>query len=201
MWTRSDQTLFAITEYGQQDLGMPPFGLAYGGELKSSEIEYIVNFMRYTWDSRAEIPEDAAAAGAIPTLAEGEIPSYEVHIQPIVKRYCISCHRPGKENNNYLMGTFAEIIETGDNAPNIIAGDLDSHLIATINHESILDASGAEIIGPMPPTKQIKPEYIHIFEQWVLAGMPETADEAAALQAESSPDETETLTGDATPSP
>jgi mono/diheme cytochrome c family protein len=201
MWTRSDQTLFAVTEYGQQDLGMPPFGLAYGGELKSYEIEYIVNFMRYTWDSRAEIPEDAAAAGAIPTLAEGEIPSYEVHIQPIAKRYCISCHRPGKENNNYLMGTFTEIIETGDNAPNVIAGDLDNHLIATINHESILDASGAEIIGPIPPTKQIKPEYIHIFEQWVLAGMPETADQAAALQAELSPAETESPAGDATATP
>jgi hypothetical protein len=203
MWTRSDQTLFAVTEFGQQDLGMPPFGLAYGGELKSNEIEYIVTFMRYTWDERAEIPEDAAAAGAIPTLAEGEIPSYEVHIQPIAKRYCISCHRPGKENNDYLMGSYQEIIDTGDNAPNLIAGDLESNLIVTLHHESILDAAGNEIIGPMPPTKQIKPEYIYIFEQWVLAGMPETADQAATLQAETAPQETEAPTGEgeATPSP
>ena len=201
MWTRSDQTLFAVTEFGQQDLGMPPFGLAYGGELKSSEIEYIVNFMRYTWDERADIPEDAAGAGAIPVLAEGEIPSYEVHIQPIAKRYCISCHRPGKENNEYLMGTYAEIIETGDNAPNVIAGNLESNLIVTLYHESILDAAGNELIGPMPPTKQIKPEYIHIFEQWVLAGMPETADEAAALQAENAPAESEVPTEEATPAP
>ncbi len=170
---------------------MPPFGLAYGGELKSSEIEYIVNFMRYTWDERAEIPEDAAGAGAIPVLAEGEIPSYEVHIQPISKRYCVSCHRPGKENNNYLMQSYAEIIETGDNAPNVIAGNLESNLIWTLYHKSIFDAAGNEIIGPMPPTKQIKPEYIQIFEQWVLAGMPETAEEAAALQAETAPGETE----------
>jgi mono/diheme cytochrome c family protein len=201
MWTRSDQTLFAVTEYGQQDLGMPPFGLAYGGELKRNEIEYIVTFMRYTWDSRAEIPEDAAAAGAIPTLAEGEIPSYEVHIQPIAKRYCISCHRPGKENNNYLMQSYAEIIETGDNAPNVIAGDLGSNIIVTLYHESILDAAGNELIGPMPPTKQIKPEYIFIFEQWVLAGMPETADEAAARQAEAAPAETEVPVNETEDSP
>ncbi len=191
MWTRSDETLYRVTEFGQQDLGMPPFGLAYGGELKANQIEYIVNFMRYTWDSRAEIPEDAAAAGAIPALAEGEIPSYEVHIQPIAKRYCISCHRPGKENNNYLMGSYGEIIETGDNSPNMRAGSLESNLIVTLHHESVLDAAGTEIIGPMPPTKQIKPEYITIFEQWVLAGMPETADEASALQVESSPAEIE----------
>jgi hypothetical protein len=137
-------------------------------------------------------------------LAEGEIPSYEVHIQPIVKRYCISCHRPGKENNNYLMGTFAEIIESGDNAPNVIAGDLESNLIVTIYHESIFDSAGNEIIGPMPPTKQIKPEYIEIFEKWVLAGMPETTDQATALQAEAAPVETEEPTEDveeATPTP
>ena len=201
MWTRSDETLFRVIEFGQQDLGMPPNGLAYGGELKNSDMEYIVTFMRYTWDSRAEIPEDAAAAGAIPTLAEGEIPSYEVHIQPIAKRYCISCHRPGKENNNFLMGTFEEIIETGDNAPNVIAENLESHLIVTLHHESVLDSTGQEIIGPMPPTKQIKPEYIQIFEQWVLAGMPETADEAAALQANSTPAETEIPVGEGETSP
>jgi mono/diheme cytochrome c family protein len=201
MWTRSDETLYRVTEFGQQDLGMPPFGLAYGGELKANQIEYIVNFMRYTWDSRADIPEDAAAAGAIPTLAEGEIPSFEVHIQPISKRYCISCHRPGKENNNFLMQSYAEIIETGDNAPNMIAENLDSNLIVTLHHESILDAAGDEIIGPMPPTKQIKPEYIDIFEKWVLAGMPETADEAAALQAESAPAETEAPAIEAETSP
>ena len=54
----------------------------------------------------------------------------------------------------------------------------------------------------MPPTKQIKPEYIFIFEQWVLAGMPETQDEANALQAEAEPVETEATEGEeATPAP
>ncbi len=200
MWTRSDQTLLAIVDFGQQDLGMPPYGLTYGGELKKSEIEYIVTFMRYTWDERAEIPEDAAGGG-IPALAEGEIPSYEVHILPLSKRYCISCHREGKENNNYLMQSYAEIIDTGDNAPNIIAGNLESNLIVTLHQESILDAAGNEIIGPMPPTKQIKPEYIDIFEKWVLAGMPKTAEEAAALQAEAAPTETEAPEGEEGTSP
>jgi mono/diheme cytochrome c family protein len=204
MWTRSDQTLANIIDFGQQDLGMPPFGLAYGGELKKSEIEYIVTFMRYTWDSRAEIPADAAAAGAIPALAEGEVPSYEVHISAVVKRYCVSCHRPGKQNNNFLMQTYQEILTTGDQYPNnVIAGDLNSYLIQTINGHPILDASGAEIISQMPPTKQIKQEYIDMFERWILAGMPETAADAAALGTESAPTETGTPTGEpeATPTP
>jgi mono/diheme cytochrome c family protein len=185
MYTRSDETLTAIVDYGQQDLGMPPYGLAYGGELKRTEIEALVLYMRYTWDDRVELPADAVSAGAIPALSVDEVPSYEIHISRLIKRYCISCHRPGKENNNYLMGTYEEILITGDNAENnLIAGDLDSYLIKTIQGESIFDQNGEEIIQQMPPTKLIKEDYIRIFEIWVLNGMPETAEEATALSAE-----------------
>ncbi|HIE56696.1 MAG TPA: c-type cytochrome [Anaerolineales bacterium] len=184
MWTRTDETLANIIDFGQQDLGMPPYGVAYGGPLKKSEIDYIVTFMRYTWDSRAEVPADAASAGAIPALAEGEIPSWEVHIQPLTKRYCLSCHREGKENNNYLMSTYQEMITTGDNAgKNLIPGDPDNSYVGlTINGHPILDDAGNEIITQMPPTKLIKEDYIDMLERWIAAGMPETAEEAAALQ-------------------
>ena len=80
------------------------------------------------------------------------------------------------------MQTYEEILTSGDNADkNVIAGDLESYIIVTLHRESIFDASGEEIIGPMPPSKDLKAEYIDMFERWVLAGMPETADEAAAL--------------------
>ena len=182
MYTRSDKTFFDIIDYGQPDLGMPPFGRGYGGEIGPGEIESIVTFMRYTWDDRVEIPEEASAASAIPELAPGEIPSYEEHIQPIVKRYCISCHRPGKKNNEYLMGTYQEIMETGENSPNVIAGDINSILLMSIRREDLshLDPE----VGPMPPTKALKPELVEIFERWVMGGALETAAEAAAATAE-----------------
>ena len=185
MYTRSDETLENIAAYGQQDLGMPPYGLAYGGDLKKTELESLVTYMRYTWDDRVDIPEDAAAAGAIPEISEFEVPSYEVHISRIVQRYCVSCHRPGKENNNFLMQTYQEMLTTGDNqGNNLIAGDLNSYLLLTNKGNSILDPdSGEEIIQQMPPTKLMKDEYIHLFEIWVLNGMPETAAEAEALTA------------------
>lgn len=181
MYTRSDDTFFNVIDYGQPDLGMPPFGLGYGGEVSRGEIDAIVTFMRYTWDDRVEIPEEAAQAGAIPELAPSEIPSYEVHIEPIVKRYCVSCHRPGKKNNNYLMRSYEEIMESGDNVPNIIPGDLNSNLILMINRQEI-DAG-----GPMPPTRALKPELIEIFERWVAGGAVNTAEEAAALWATETP--------------
>jgi len=167
MVTRTDDTLYNIVDYGQPALGMPPFGLAYGGELTRGDLQAIVAFMRYTWDDRVELPPDALAAFAIPTLAEGEIPSYSVHIEPLVRRACISCHRPGKVNNDYWMRDLNEILTSGDHAPNLVAGDLGSNLIRMLHREEI------EAGGPMPPTRELKPEWVAIWEAWVLAGMPE----------------------------
>ena len=188
MYTRNDGSLYDITAYGQPNLGMPPFGGAYGGELSPSEIEYIVTFMRYTWDDRTEVPADAVSS-AIPVLAEGEVPSYEVHVSAVVKRQCLSCHREGKENNEYLMDTYDSILKGGINAPNIVAGDLNSILLQTIQGTELTGSDG-EIIHVMPPNgKPIKDEYIDIFIRWVEAGMPETADDAAALNVEAAPEQ------------
>jgi mono/diheme cytochrome c family protein len=181
MYTRTDETLFQIISYGQPNLGMTPFGRAFGGELGTSEMDYIVTFMRYTWDDRVEIPEEVVAANVVPVLGPDEVPSYDVHIQPIAKRYCVSCHREGKKNNNYFMTTYQEMIETGDNAPNMVAGDLNSTLILMLQRVNDLEEG-----GPMPPTKELKPELVEIWEKWVLAGMPETAEQAAALSGSTS---------------
>lgn len=177
MYTREDDTLSAIIAYGQPDLGMPPFGKAYGGELSPGEIQAIVTFMRYTWDDRMEIPQDAASAGSVPALAPGEIPSYSVHIQPIVRRTCLSCHREGKKNNNYLMGTYRQIIDTGDNPPVLVAGDANSLLLRLLRREEVTEIKD---LNPMPPSRPLKPEWVQMFELWVAAGMPETPVPATA---------------------
>jgi mono/diheme cytochrome c family protein len=193
-YTFTDQTLANIIAYGQQEKehAMPPFGRAYGGDLSPGDIDYIVTFMRYTWDDRAELPAEAAAASAIPALAAGEIPSYEVHIQPLEKRYCVSCHRTGKKNNNYLMGTYEDTLNTGDNAPVMVAGDMNSILLQVINGTEIKNDKGEVIIRQMPPTKLLKPEYIDMLTRWVMAGMPKTAEEAARLSTTPTPGATAT---------
>jgi mono/diheme cytochrome c family protein len=175
MYTRTDDTLYNIIDYGQQDLGMTPFGLGNGGELKRGDIEAIVTFMRYTWDDRVEIPEDAAAASAIALPAADQVPSYDEFVAPIFKRYCISCHRPGRDNHNYLMGSYEEVLTSGDNAPVMVAGDANSLILRLINGEEITDLE----IRPMPPNKPIKPEYIDVITRWIMAGMPQTVEDAA----------------------
>ena len=176
MYTRDDQTFSDIISYGQQDLGMQPFAKAFGGALGPSDIDAIVTFMRYTWDDRVEMPQEVAAANAIPTLAPGQIPSYEVNISAIQRRYCISCHREGKKNNNYLMGTYEQTMTTGDHAPNLIANDLMCNTMQMLNR-----VEGLEAGNPMPPTRPLPAELVAIYQAWILAGMPNTAADAAAL--------------------
>ena len=101
LYTLTDSAMVEVIAYGRPNYGMNPFGRAYGGELTRNQIDYMTTFMRYAWDDRFEMPE---IPELFPPLAEGEVPSYDVHIAPIVKRYCISCHRAGKENNNYFNG-------------------------------------------------------------------------------------------------
>jgi mono/diheme cytochrome c family protein len=178
LYTRTDETIFLVTEYGQPNLGMPAFGLAYGGPLTTQEIGAIVTFIR-SWDDRIVIEEDAA----VPALAEGEIPDYETHVYPIFKRRCISCHREGKEKGNYIMTTYEAVMNSGDYAPNVIAGDPGgSNLIRMINREEI------EAGGPMPPTRPLRAEEIDVITRWVEAG-------ALPVRVETGLEATEAITG------
>ena len=186
LYTLTDSALVEVIAYGRPNYGMNPFGLAYGGELTRNQIDTMVTFIRYAWDDRFEMPP---IKPLFPVLAEGEVPSYDVHIAPIVKRYCISCHRAGKDNNDYLMTSYNEMLTTGENVDhNIIAGDMNSYLLQTIQQQPILDrATGEEIIGVMPPKSVLKPDVVDVWVRWIMNGMPQTAEEAAALFVEPTP--------------
>jgi hypothetical protein len=148
----------------------------------------MVTFMRYAWDDRFEMPP---IKPLFPALADGEVPSYDVHIAPIVKRYCISCHRAGKDNNDYLMTSYDEMLTTGENVDfNIIPGDKNSYLLQTIQQTPILDENGEELIGVMPPKSVLKPDVVDVWVRWIMNGMPQTADEAAALYVPPTPEAT-----------
>ena len=181
LYTLTDSAMVEVIAYGRPNYGMNPFGLAYGGELTRTQIDHMVTFMRYAWDDRFEMPE---IPELFPPLVEGEVPSYDVHIAPIVKRYCVSCHRAGKDNNDFLMTTYEEILTTGENVDfNIIPGEdyEQSYLLITIQETPILDENGEEIIGVMPPKSVLKADVVNVWQLWILNGAPETAEEAAAL--------------------
>ncbi len=181
MYTRSDDTLASIIAYGQPNLGMTPFGKAYGGSLAPGDIDAIVAFMRYSWDDRVEKPSGAATIGAIPVPGPGQVPSYEANIGPLVKRYCIACHTAGKVNNNYVTTSYDEMLHSGDNAPVVTAGDEKSLMIQLITGHPSTDPKTGNTIRQMPPTKLLDQQYVNMLIEWILAGMPQTAAEAAQV--------------------
>jgi mono/diheme cytochrome c family protein len=180
LYTITDSAMYEVVAFGRPSAGMTPFGKAYGGQLTRSEIDYIVTFIRYSWDDRFVLPAEALKP-LFPQLAGGEVPSYDVHIQPIVKRYCVSCHRKGKNNNSYWMDTYDNILVSGDDGPNVVAGDPNSHLLQSIQGHPLLDSHGQKIFGSMPPNSALKQNITDVFVRWVMAGMPKTAADAAAI--------------------
>lgn len=161
LYTRTDETFYNVIDYGQPDRGMPPYGLANGGELTKQQIDAIVTFLR-SWDDRIVVEKPAET---IPALAEGEIPDYERHVQPIFKRFCVACHRPGRAQQNYLMTDYDSVMTSGDNAPNVIAGDLTNHVVRMLNREDV-----PEVGGPMPPSRALDPKNVDVIVRWIEAG-------------------------------
>jgi mono/diheme cytochrome c family protein len=187
LYTVTDSAMYEVIAYGRPNAGMTPFGKAYGGELSRGDIDNIITYMRYMWDDRFEAPK---IKPLFPALVDGEVPSYDVHIQPIVQRYCVSCHRAGKENNNFLMTSYQEILTTGDNTgKNIIKGDENSYLLQVIQEHAIMnpDKPDEELIGTMPPNKALKPDVVNVFKLWIMNGMPQTQEDAAALSPVATP--------------
>jgi mono/diheme cytochrome c family protein len=182
LYTLNDASLAEVIAYGRPDAGMNPFGKTYNAEgMTKSEMDYVVTFMRYMWDDRFEVPAEALKP-LFPPLAEGETPSYEVHIAPITKRYCISCHRAGKDNNDFLMTSYEDMMSTGQNKDkDMIPGDANSYLLQVIQEHEILDEKGEKLIGVMPPKSILKPNVVEVWVRWIMAGMPKTAAEAAAI--------------------
>ncbi|HEX9332444.1 MAG TPA: c-type cytochrome, partial [Anaerolineales bacterium] len=184
LYTLNDVALADVIAYGRPNAGMNPFGKASNPEgLSKSEIDEVVTFMRYMWDDRFELPAEALKP-LFPALANGEVPSYDVHIAPIVKRYCISCHRAGKDNNDFLMSSYTEMLTTGKNKDkDIVAGDPNSYLLQVIQGTPIPDAKdpSKQMIEVMPPKGHLQPDVIDAFTSWIMNGMPHTADDAAKL--------------------
>ena len=180
LYTFDDATLAETIDHGRPEVGMTPFGTAFGGGLSTSDIDNIVTFMRYSWDDRFQLPPGANKP-LYPPLAENEIPSYDVHIAPIIKRYCVTCHQPGQQNNHYAMDTYDHMLKTGDQGPNLVAGDSNSNLLKVIQGTPIPDPKNPTqtLIRAMPPNQKLSANIIDVFNRWASAGMPKTADDAA----------------------
>lgn len=158
--THSSETLFNVVDYGWESLGMSPFGLKYGGALTDPDIRAIVEFLQ-SWYT----PEDAGAAeGDLAALAAIETPSYAQHLKPIFDKRCLSCHGARKKGG-YSMANYGDTMNSGDNAPVIVAGDAANSILV-----KMLRGVKTEAGGQMPPTRPLAREQIELIERWINQG-------------------------------
>ena len=154
--TRSADTIFQVTSYGQPDLGMQAFGLPYGGQSTDQEIRAIVAFIQAWYIS----PDEEAG----PDLSLIETPSYAEHVAVIFKKRCANCHSR-RLKGNYSVAENQKAMTTGDNAPVIVAGDATNSILA-----QMLRGIETEAGGQMPPARALRTDQIELIERWINQG-------------------------------
>lgn len=158
--THPSDALFNVIDYGWESLGMPPFGLKYGGQLTDPEIRAIVEYLQAWY----EPPAEEGAEGDLALLASITTPSYSHHIKPIFDKKCLSCHAARKKGG-YSMVDYEGVMTTGDNAPVIVAGDAANSILVQMLRGIKTDAG-----GQMPPSRPLPKEQIELIERWINQG-------------------------------
>lgn len=104
---------------------------------------------------------DAALAGA----DEPQQPSFEQHIQPFLKTYCVGCHNGGDDSKAGLnLESFKTLMEGGDSGPVLIAGKSgDSRLVKLL-------LGMAKPKMPPKDSKQPTAAEIDLVKRWVDLG-------------------------------
>jgi menaquinol-cytochrome c reductase cytochrome b/c subunit len=151
----SSDTIAKLISYGQPDLGMQAFGLAYGGTLIDQEIRTIVDFIESWQVPPEELQQD---------LSQIENPSFAQDVKPILDKRCASCHgrRP---KGNYSVADYNSVMTSGDNAPVIVAGDAVNSILVKMLNGVETDAG-----GQMPPSRALKADQIKLIERWIDQG-------------------------------
>jgi hypothetical protein len=115
------------------------------------------------WSSARALPAEGIPAADL---------TFEGHVRPILKAYCLDCHGGGEKLEANLDLRLARFIaKGGDSGPAIAAGDAAGSLLVHRLHA-----------GEMPPTeKKVPPEQIAVIEQWIAAGAKTSRSEPESL--------------------
>jgi mono/diheme cytochrome c family protein len=142
----TDQELFDTINLGHSATPM----IAWGEILAAEQIEQLVEYIRQLGAAEPEAP-----AG---------IPSFAADVMPIFQANCAVCHG---SLGGWDASSYESVMSSGNNAPTVIAGDVDSSLLAQ-------KVRGTQTQGTMMPPSGLLPEdEIQIILDWIAAGAPD----------------------------
>lgn len=101
------------------------------------------------------------AAGPAPAAAPDDPPTFNAHIRPILKAYCVECHgETGASKGGLDLRLRRLILRGGESGPAVVAGRPDESLL----FRRVRD-------GEMPPRKKKLPAAdVEVIRRWVAAG-------------------------------
>jgi mono/diheme cytochrome c family protein len=176
--SNTSQDIFDTISDGHEATDM----IAWGAILTSDQIQELVDFIeqlpvdepipptRIPSEMDDEVAEEETAeATAEPEPAEepasDEI-SFAANVMPIFDSRCIDCHGT---DGGWDAATYDSVMNSGDNAPVIIPGDVDGSLLA----QKLLDTQEEGDRMPPPPLRSLNDELIQIILDWIAAGAPD----------------------------
>ena len=145
----SDQDIFDSIKNGHLATPM----IAFSGLLTDDQIQELIEIIRQL---EPELSESS--------ITPSGPPSFSADILPILETECNVCHG---SLGGWDGSTYDSVINSGDNGPAVIPGDIENSLLAL----KLLDTQETGTF--MPPAGILADDLIQIFLNWIKAGAPD----------------------------
>ncbi|MFO0877980.1 MAG: c-type cytochrome domain-containing protein [Gemmataceae bacterium] len=97
--------------------------------------------------------------------------TFKDHIQPILRKHCLSCHNPDKARSDFNVASYQAVMAGGASGEAVKAGSPD---------QSLLYRLSTHMAEPkMPPKGKIPDAELALVRKWIEGGAPETSAGAA----------------------
>lgn len=93
--------------------------------------------------------------------------TFKDHVQPILRKHCLSCHNPDKARSDLDVSTYQTLMTGGSSGEAIKPGSPDQSLLYR--------ATSHQVEPHMPPKSKIPDADLLVLKKWIEGGAPETA--------------------------
>lgn len=142
--TNSADDIFNTINLGHEATSM----ISWGEVLSAEQIQELVKFI-------LSVPEGEGG---------GEGVSFALSVLPVFEARCSFCHDDERVDGGWNSTSYANVVETGDNSPVIIPGDVDNSLLA----QKLLDLQ--EEGDKMPTVGEMPADALQIILDWIAEG-------------------------------
>lgn len=101
--------------------------------------------------------------------------TYKDHVEPLLRKHCLSCHNPDKSKSDLDVSTYQKLLAGGASGEAVKPGSPDQSLLfRVVSHQAEPN---------MPPKGKIPDADLAVIKKWIEKGAPETAVGAARVAA------------------